>query len=239
MTETAAATDLQLLAALRAGDDAAFAALAGRLYGTMLHVALGHVGSRAVAEEVVQDTWVAVLGQLDRFEGRASLRTWVLRILANVAKSRGARERRAVPFSSLAGTAPEGAAPDRLLGAERHWATLPRSWADVPEERLASSEALARIRAAIGLLPPGQQAVITLRDVHGWTSREVCDSLGLSPGNQRVLLHRARARVRRALADWLEEPAGAGAERHPCVESDRRRGAATGTSEGAGPCNSA
>jgi RNA polymerase sigma-70 factor, ECF subfamily len=215
MTDPGPAEDLELLAALRAGDEAAFAALVDRLYGVMLHLAVVHVGSRSVAEEVVQDAWLAVLGQLDRFEGRSSLRTWVLRILSNLAKTRGARERRTVPLSALDGTdqAEPAVDPDRFLGPGHrwagHWAVPPASWQELPEARVLAGEAVAQVQAAIEALPAGQRAVITLRDVHGWTAPEVCGALGLSEGNQRVLLHRARARVRRALERYLDEPAEA------------------------------
>jgi DNA-directed RNA polymerase specialized sigma24 family protein len=139
----ASVEDLELLARLRGGDEAAFTELVRRLYGPMLRLAMVHVGNRAVAEEVVQDAWVGVLRQLDRFEGRSSLRTWVLRIAGNRAKTRAVRERRTAPFSSLGGPEePGGPAvePERFLAAgERwagHWASPPRSWDDVPEDRL-------------------------------------------------------------------------------------------------------
>ena len=205
MTDPAPQGDLELLAALRAGDEHAFAALIGRLYGVMLHVALAHVRSRAVAEEVVQDTWLAVLGQVHRFEGRSSLRTWVLRILTNIARTRAAREHRSVPFSSLDGRAEPAVDPERF-GAGGAWAVPLPSWRDLPEERILSGETVAQVRAAIALLPAGQRAVITLRDVHGWSGPEVCAALGLTDGNQRVLLHRARAKVRRALERYLDQP---------------------------------
>ncbi len=204
--------DLELLARLRRGDEAAFIQLVERLCGPMLRLAMVHVGNRAVAEEVVQDAWVGVLAQLDRFEGRSSLRTWVLRILVNRARTRAVRERRTLPFSSLDGLdGPGGPAvePERFLPAGHrwagHWASPPRSWRDLPEERLLSAETRAEVERAVELLPPAQRAVITLRDVEGMTAAETCELLGLTEGNQRVLLHRARSRVRRALERYLDE----------------------------------
>jgi RNA polymerase sigma-70 factor (ECF subfamily) len=206
------ADDLELLARLRRGDEAAFTQLVERLHGPMLRVAMIHVGNRAVAEEVAQDAWVGVLAQLDRFEGRSSLRTWVLRIVANRARTRAVRERRTLPFSSLDGAAEPGrpaVEPERFLPAGHrwagHWASPPRSWGDVPEERLLSAETRAEVGRAVELLPPAQRAVITLRDVEGMTAAETCELLELTEGNQRVLLHRARSRVRRALERYLDE----------------------------------
>ena len=206
------ADDLELLARLRRGDEAAFTQLVERLHGPMLRVAMIHVGNRAVAVEVAQDAWVGVLAQLDRFEGRSSLRTWVLRIVANRARTRAVRERRTLPFSSLDGAAEPGrpaVEPERFLPAGHrwagHWASPPRSCGDVPEERLLSAETRAEVGRAVELLPPAQRAVITLRDVEGMTAAETCELLELTEGNQRVLLHRARSRVRRALERYLDE----------------------------------
>jgi len=206
------ADDLELLARLRRGDEAAFTQLVERLHGPMLRVAIAHVGNRAVAEEVAQDAWVGVLAQLDRFEGRSSLRTWVLRIVANRARTRAVRERRTLPFSSLDGAEEPGrpaVEPERFLPAGHrwagHWASPPRAWGDVPEERLLSAETRAEVERAVELLPPAQRAVITLRDVEQMTAAETCQLLGLTEGNQRVLLHRARSRVRRALERYLDE----------------------------------
>ena len=213
----ASAEDLELLARLRRGDEVAFAELVGRLYGPMLRLAMAHVGNRAVAEEVVQDAWVGVLRQLDRFQGRSSLRTWVLRIVGNRARTRAVRERRTLPFSSLDGPEEPGdpaVEPDRFLPAgERwagHWASPPRSWRDVPEDRLLSRETRAEVERAVELLPPAQRAVIVLRDVEELTAAETCQLLGLTEGNQRVLLHRARSKVRRALERYLDETQVAG-----------------------------
>ena len=207
--------DRWLLEALRRGDEAAFVGLVTRLHGSLLRVAMGYVPSRAVAEEVVQETWLAVLQQLDRFEGRSSLKTWIFQILSNRAKTRAVQERRSVPFSSLgeqSGQADEPVVdPDRFFGPDHrwahHWASPPRSWQDVPEQRLLSKETRAHVERAIDALPAAQRTVITLRDVQGWASDEVCELLGLTEGNQRVLLHRARAKVRQALESYLAEDA--------------------------------
>jgi RNA polymerase sigma-70 factor (ECF subfamily) len=206
------ADDLELLARLRRGDEAAFTQLVERLHGPMLRVAMAHVGNRAVAEEVAQDAWVGVLAQLDRFEGRSSLRTWVLRIVANRARTRAVRERRTLPFSSLDGLGEPGrpaVEPERFLPAGHrwagHWASPPRSWGEVPEERLLSAETRAEVERAVERLPPAQRAVFTLPDVEQMTAAETCQLLGLTEGNQRVLLHRARSGVRRALERYLDE----------------------------------
>jgi RNA polymerase sigma-70 factor (ECF subfamily) len=178
----------------------------------MLRVARIYVPTRAIAEEVVQDTWIAVLRGIDRFEGRSSLRTWVFRILTNTAKTRGERERRVVPLSALEDPlrVPEPAvSPDRFLDPDDphypgHWASPPAAWSEQPEEKLLGAETRAVIDAAIAHLPPAQRAVITLRDVQGWDSNDVCNVLGVSETNQRVLLHRARAKVRQALEEYLD-----------------------------------
>ena len=191
---------------LRAGDEAAFAAVM-RMYGRgMLRVAEMYVSSRAVAEDVVQEAWVGVLRGIGRFEGRSSLKTWLYRIVANTAKTRGVRESRSVPFSSLGDGGDEGTVDaDRFIGSgERfpgHWAVPPQAWA--PEGRLLADETLEVVERAIDKLPPAQRAVITMRDVQGFTSEEVCNALDLTETNQRVLLHRARAKVRSALEEYM------------------------------------
>jgi len=207
----ASAADLELVARLRAGDEAAFAEVVGRYHASMLRVALMYVSSRAVAEEVVQEAWLGVLRQLDRFEGRSSLKTWIFRIVTNTAKSRGAQERRTVPFSALVAAETEpgqpAVEPERFLDQRhrwaRHWATPPQAWDGLPEARLLSEETMGEIQRVIDGLPPVQRAVITLRDVEGCTGAEVCGMLDLSEGNQRVLLHRARVKVRRALERYF------------------------------------
>jgi RNA polymerase sigma-70 factor (ECF subfamily) len=207
------ARDEELVRALRAGDEDAFMALVHRYNGLMVRVALGYVRTQAVAEEVVQETWCAVLAGIDRFEGRATLKTWLMRILTNRAKTRGQREARCVPFSSLAGDdEDDGPAVDldRFLPADHPrypggWLAAPSEWSQLPDERLLAGEVRQQIRAAIESLPVRQQAVIALRDVEGWSPEEVCETLELSEGNQRVLLHRARSRVRAELERYLGE----------------------------------
>jgi RNA polymerase sigma-70 factor (ECF subfamily) len=201
-----------LVEALRGGDERAFRELIERHHASMVRVASVFVGSRTVAEEVAQEAWLGLLQGLDRFEGRSSLKTWLFRILTNTAKTRAQREGRTMPFSALA---PEGADedepavdPDRFHGAHYrwpgHWASAPSRWDEIPEERLLTLEARARIAEEIRALPPSQGQVITLRDVEGWSAEEVCNALELSETNQRVLLHRARSKVRRALEEYLE-----------------------------------
>jgi RNA polymerase sigma-70 factor (ECF subfamily) len=210
MTEVA---ERELLARLRAGDQDAFMALVEAYGPLMLRLALMYVSSRAVAEEVVQEAWLGVLNGLDRFEGRSSLKTWILRILINQARNRGARERRIVPFSSLAGADEGEDGPavdaDRFFGPDHPqypggWSSPPHSWSAIPEERLLASETLEKVREAIARLPARQQEVIQLRDVEGWDPAEVADALQVSEGNQRVLLHRARSKVRNELERYFD-----------------------------------
>jgi len=205
--------DAQLVATLRAGDEDAYRRIVTEWHAMLVRVAQIFVPSRAVAEEVVQETWLRVLGALDRFEGRSSLRTWVFRILVNTAKTRAQREGRVIPFSALndPGRIPEAAVDaDRFLGPDDerfpgHWSSPPRH---LPEERLLAAETREQIATAIDELPAAQRAVISLRDIAGWSAEEVRNALDLTDVNQRVLLHRARAKVRRALEDYLapEEP---------------------------------
>jgi len=198
--------DEDVVTALRRGDADAFAALVDRHSRAMIRVAMAYVPTRAAAEEVVQETWIAVMRGIDRFEGRSSLKTWIFRILTNVAMRAGARERRSVPFSALAeaeNTGEPSVDPDRFLAADHelfpgHWAIMPTRW-PTPEEGLLAGETREVIAAAIAGLPAAQRTVIALRDVEGWNSEEVVDALEISPGNQRILLHRARTRVRSAI----------------------------------------
>jgi RNA polymerase sigma-70 factor, ECF subfamily len=198
----------ELVAALRRGDEAVFMRLVEEYGPALLRVARMYVPSAAVAEEVVQETWIGVLNGIDRFEGRSSLKTWIFRILVNIAKTRGERERRSVPFSSAAGAAADEPSvdPERFLppGDERAraWALGPTPWPG-PEESLLAGETRELILEAIDRLPPAQRVVITLRDVDGWSSEEVRNALELSETNQRVLLHRARSKVRRAIEQHL------------------------------------
>jgi RNA polymerase sigma-70 factor, ECF subfamily len=212
---TSQTEDDELVRALLDGDEAAFVALVRRYNGLMLYVALGHVRTRAVAEEVVQETWCAVLAGIDAFEGRATLKTWIMRILTNRAKTRGRREARCVPFSALEAIDDDRPAvdPGRFLPADHPrypggWASAPSPWSHAPEERLLAGEVRERIRSAIEALPARQRAVIALRDVEGCSPEEVCELLDLSEGNQRVMLHRARSRVRAALERYFDEHEG-------------------------------
>jgi RNA polymerase sigma-70 factor (ECF subfamily) len=200
--------DARLVDGLRRRDEAAFAELMREYGASMLRVAQMYVSSRAVAEEVVQEAWLAVLKGIDRFEGRSSLKTWIFRILANTAKTRGVREARSVPLSALGGEEGESAVDvDRFFGPDArfpgHWSAPPESWAGGPEGRLIADETLDVIRREIELLPPLQAAVITMRDIEGFSAEDVCNSLEISETNQRVLLHRARSKVRRALEEYL------------------------------------
>ena len=198
--------DRALLERLRAGDEATFEELVDRYEGSLVRIAMMYVGDRVVAEEVAQETWLAVLKGIDRFEGRSSLKTWLFRILTNRAKTRAERERRQLPLSALLGDEEPEVALDRFLPPDHPerplgWAAPPRAW---PEERLLSHETTEALRRAIAELPPAQQAVIGLRDVEGFAPEEVADALGITPGNERVLLHRARSHVRAALEEYLE-----------------------------------
>jgi RNA polymerase sigma-70 factor, ECF subfamily len=206
------ADEAALVAALRRGDEAAFVRLVEAMHGSMLRLAMIHVADRATAEEVVQDAWLGVLRQLDRFEGRSSLKTWILRITGNRAKTRAMRERRTLPFSALPGGDADAdepvVEPDRFLPAGHrwagHWASPPASWREVPEELLLSRETMREVGRAVERLPPAQRAVLVLRDVEGLSAAEACRLLELSEGNQRVLLHRARSKVRAALERHLD-----------------------------------
>ncbi len=200
--------DARLVEALRRGKEEAFLALVRRHQHSMLRVASTFVSSAAVAEEVVQEAWLGVLNGLDGFQGRSSLRSWIFGILTNCARSRGVREARSAPFSSF--TSPDedepAVDPSRFLGADHprwpgHWASPPEQWA---EEKLATKETVEFVRQAIGGLPPAQKQVITLRDVEGWTSTETCEALGVSEANQRVLLHRARSKVRARVEQFMQ-----------------------------------
>jgi RNA polymerase sigma-70 factor (ECF subfamily) len=205
---TQGSEDQRTLAALRAGDEKAFLAIVQRLHPSMLRVASAFVSSRAVAEEVVQEAWLGVLKGLELFEGRSSLRHWIFGILTNCARSRGVRESRTVPLSSLEAEGDEGPAvdPSRFRPPDDshwpgHWSAPPTPWAD---EQLQHREAVVAAQRAIEALPASQRAVITLRDVEGCESQEVCAMLGISEANQRVLLHRARSKVRTALEQHFQ-----------------------------------
>jgi RNA polymerase sigma-70 factor (ECF subfamily) len=192
--------DASLVEGLRAGDEAAFRALMREYGGAMLRVAQMYVSSRAVAEDVVQDAWIGVLRGIGRFEGRSSLKTWLFRIVANTAKTRGVREARSIPFTSLGDDSEGSVDPDRFLGSGERF---PGHWAVPPEGRVLAAEAMGVIDRAIEALPPAQRAVITLRDIQGLSSEEVRNALDLTETNQRVLLHRARSKVRSALEEYM------------------------------------
>jgi RNA polymerase sigma-70 factor (ECF subfamily) len=201
-----------LVAALRRGEEAAFVELVERYGASLLRLARTFVRDRAIAEEVVQETWLAVLNGIDRFEGRSSLKTWIFQILSNRARTRAVRERRSAPFSALAGAGEDDEAAvdadrfrpagDRWVGS---WAAAPSDWSHLPEERLLGRETLERVYEAIQALPPRQAEVLVLRDIEGWDPGEVCAALGITDGNQRILLHRARSKVRAALERYFAE----------------------------------
>ena len=201
--------DAEIVAALRRGDEEVFAMLVSEYSSFLLRLAQDFVRSRAVAEEVVQDTWLALLNGIDRFESRSSLKTWLFRILVYNAKSRRAREARTVPFSSFVVDRTERAVPeDRFRGAEPwagHWTDPPTAVHSVPEERILAREVRDRIATALEGLPELQRIVVKLRDVAGWEANEVCSELGLTDANQRVLLHRGRAKLRAVLEQYLRE----------------------------------
>ena len=199
--------DRALVGALRRGDEHAFAALVRAHHPALVRLARASVSSDAVAEEVAQETWLAVIEGIDRFEGRSSLKTWIFSILVNKARTRGVRDKRVVPMSSLGGQHDDARAvdPDRFVREGQrwggHWSQPPAPWAQGPAERLLARETMNVTAGAIARLPERQRTVITLRDIDGWTSEETCALLELSEGNQRVLLHRARSQVRSVLED--------------------------------------
>jgi len=205
-------SDEETLAALRRGDERVFVELVEQHHSLMLRVASRYVRNQAVAEEVVQETWLGVLKGIERFEARSSLKTWIFRILTNIAKTRAQREGRTLPFSALEqpGTVPEAAVdPERFLPPDHerwpgHWSAKPEPW---PEDRLLAAEARTLVEEAIEALPPAQRAVISLRDIEGWSSEETCNALGVTETNQRVLLHRARSKVRQAVENYISEAA--------------------------------
>jgi RNA polymerase sigma-70 factor, ECF subfamily len=205
------ADDQSLVERAREGDEDAFAALVRRYTPMLMRLARMYVPTDALAEDVVQETWIAVLRGLDRFEGRSAFKTWLFRILVNRAKTRGVREHRSIPFASVGGgDGVEGESegdgptvdPSRFT-SQGAWTSAPADWHDDPEASLESEEALRIVREAIAELPERQRIVITLRDLEGLSSDEVRNVLDVSETNQRVLLHRARTRVRKALEDWI------------------------------------
>lgn len=205
--------ELRTVEALRAGDEQAFVEMVRRYSPTMLRVASLYVSSHAVADEVVQEAWKGAISGIGRFEGRSTFRTWLFRVLTDIAKTRGERERRNVPFSALVAgelEADEPAVePDRFLKSDSRWPNFwfasPRRWRELPEARLLSLQTTDLLRRAVDSLPAVQQAVIVLRDMEGWSAQEVCELLGVTDGDQRVLLHRARTKARRALEEHLDQ----------------------------------
>jgi RNA polymerase sigma-70 factor, ECF subfamily len=202
------AGEAALLAALRAGDEAAFARLVDLHTPSLVRVARRYVATQELAEDVVQEAWIGFLRGLDTFEGRSSIRTYLFRIVMNLARTRGVREARSAPFSSLVRGDEGGPAvdPERFVTSPAHgaghWASPIRPWGRSAEQIALSAEAVARVHEAIAELPEGQRRVVTLRDVDGFGADEVSDLLGISAGNQRVLLHRARTKLRQALAEY-------------------------------------
>jgi len=200
---TATLDDEAMVARLRAGDGAAFRELVAVHQGRLMRLARTCVPGNAVAEEVVQETWIAVIKGIDRFELRSSLKTWITRILLNIARTGGARERRTVPFSALDGGDRDAPAvdPARFSGPPGHgaWSDPPARWSDLPEVVVESAETFEIVLHTVRQLPEQQKWVVMLRDVEDWSSADVCDQLGITEGNQRVLLHRGRSAVRAAL----------------------------------------
>ena len=193
--------DLLLLERLQAGEEAAFVTLVAHHHDAMLRLARTFVRSSAVAEEVVQDTWLGVLRGIDRFEGRSSLRTWLLAILVNRARSTGTREARTIALQDA-----EPAVDHARFNSNGAWSTPPQHWVDDVEDRLGAAALGGALRAALAAMPPRQRAVVMLRDVDELGSDEVCEVLALSPENQRVLLHRGRSHLRQALEDEIGDP---------------------------------
>lgn len=207
--------DQVLIAQLRQKDEEAFIALVNQYHTSLVRLATIYVNDEAVAEEVAQEAWLGVLKGLDRFEGRSSLKTWIFTILTNRAKTRAQREKRTMPFSGFQNpdsletgepsVDPERFNPPNAPAWANHWLFKPTPWEYSPESSLLARELRAQIEQAIAVLPPGPRAVINMRDLDGWTSEEVCNILGISETNQRVLLHRARSKVRRAIEIYFDE----------------------------------
>jgi RNA polymerase sigma-70 factor (ECF subfamily) len=205
--------DAELLSALKQRDERAFVALVERYQRPLLRLALVYCRSLAIAEEIVQDTWLGMIQGIDRFEGRASLKTWLFQILVNRARTRAEREGRNVSFSSFAeeAEAPGEPAvpPERFRPIDdrwpNNWALPPHSWGESADAGLLAGETMDLVKRAIAQLPSAQQQVITLRDIEGWPAEDVCNVLMISETNQRVLLHRARSRVRGALEGHFDD----------------------------------
>lgn len=201
----AALDEAALVEALRRGDEDAFVTLVDRYHGALVRTALLYVRDRAIAEDVAQEAWIGALQGIDRFEGRSALATWLFRIVSNKAKTRGKREARSIAFSELGGPEDDDSAVERALAGDTGGlagGNTPDDWSNL-DDRLVTAESLAVVEAAIAELPERQRQVILLRDVEGWESDTVCNALDISASNQRVLLHRARTKVRQALEDYL------------------------------------
>jgi RNA polymerase sigma-70 factor (ECF subfamily) len=200
----------ELLAALRNGDESAFCALVEAHHAALVRLATQYVANASVAEEVAQEAWVALVQGLERFEGRSSLKTWLFRTLLNCARNRKRKEVRSVPFSAMFTSEehegptvdPSRFRPDGIWAG--HWAVIPRGFAQDGESQLLTGELRRRVQAAVDALPAAQREVLTLRDIDGFDSDEVCDVLGVSDVHQRVLLHRARAKVRAEIESYVE-----------------------------------
>lgn len=204
------ANDSDIVAALRAGDEDVFRTVVAELTPGLIRLAR-HYLSEALAEEVAQETWVAVIASIDRFEQRSSLKTWIYRIMLNKVRTLAPREAKVVPFAALGHTSDgtlHAVDPERLMreGAPGHWTQLPQQWQRLPAELLEAQETLEKITEAIARLPPAQQEVVELRDIRGWTAEEVCNTLDISSVNQRVLLHRGRTALRNMLEEYLHDP---------------------------------
>lgn len=204
-------SDAEVARALCCGDEAAYRALLDRYHGAMVRVARLYVSDDVVVDDVVQETWLEVFRGIRRFEGRSSLKTWIFRILTNIARTRGRQEARSVPFSALGETeeGQEPSVPAAFFLADGpwrgHWVSGPQPWADIPEERLLSAEMRDVMSGIIALLPANQRAVMTMRDLDGWLPEEISHVLGVTDGHQRVLLHRARSKVRAALERYFRD----------------------------------
>lgn len=215
-TRTGPSEDDLLLRALRDGDEVAFARVANLYFPGMMRLALTHVDSRATAEEVIQETWMAAIRGIPRFEGRSSVKTWLFRILRNLARTRGRRDARMRTFSDLGSPSNQGGDAEMPHGAgdarTPDGSSLQAMWvrSTDPEQHVLARELARRIERALAALPQRQREVITLRDIEGWSAEDVCNALGLSQTNQRVILHRARDRVRSELRDYLADNHGCG-----------------------------
>jgi RNA polymerase sigma-70 factor (ECF subfamily) len=202
--------DAGIIERLLAGDETTFMLLVDQHQPAMLRLAQLYVPSRAVAEEVVQEAWLGILKGLPAFEGRSSLRTWMYKIVTNIAKTRGVREGRTLPFSSVVADRDDDPIdPSWFQGSEDlhpgGWRTFPDDWRGIPEDRLLGRETLDHVARALDAMPAAQAEVVRLRDVQGWSSDEVCNALDITETNQRVLLHRGRNRIRRELDAYLSE----------------------------------